>query len=123
MPTIPPFMLKQLYQRGSLRNTDTGWEFAMRNHLASATLVGLGLTCDGAAISPAALTVAQPAQDRAVPAAALSADSPLQFPVQVPTIVRVTGSHLSPGSHTLSIIADTREIGPVTIAVQDDLAG
>jgi hypothetical protein len=123
MPTIPPFMLKQLYQRGSLRNTDTGWEFAMRNHLASATLVGLSLDCDGAMIPPEALTVAQPAQDRTVPATGLSAESPLQFPVQVPTIVRVSGSHLSPGSHALSITAGTHEIGPVTIAVQDDVAG
>jgi hypothetical protein len=123
MPTIPPFMLKQLYQRGSLRNSYTGWEFAMRNHLASATLVGLSLACDGAEIAPEALTVAQPALDRAVPVAGLSAGAPLPFPIQVPTIVYVTGPRLSPGSHALSIKADTREIGPVTITVQDDLAG
>ena len=123
MPTIPPFMLKQLYQRGSLRNTDSGWEFTMRNHLASATLVGLGLVCDGAKIPPEALAVAQPSLDRVVPAADLSPDSPLQFPIQTPTIVYVAGPRLSPGSHALSITADTREIGPVTIAVQDDLAG
>jgi hypothetical protein len=95
----------------------------MRNHLASATLVGLGLTCDGVDFPPEALTVAQPALDRVVPAADLSADSPLQFPVQTPTIVRVAGPRLSPGSHALSIKADTHEIGPVIIAVQDDLAG
>jgi hypothetical protein len=123
MPTIPPFMLKQLYQRGSLRNSETGWEFTMRNHLASATLVGLSLTCDGAEIPPQALTVAQPTLDRVVPAAGLSAESPLQFPVQTPTVVRVAGPPLSPGSHALAITADTREIGPVTIAVQDDVAG
>ena len=123
MPTIPPFMLKQLYQRGSLRNTDTGWEFTMRNHLAQATLVGLGLACDGATIPAEALTVAQPSLDRVVPATDLSSDSPLQFPVQTPTVVRVAGSRLSPGNHALSITANTHEIGPVTIAVQDDLAG
>jgi hypothetical protein len=35
----------------------------------------------------------------------------------------VAGAPLAPGPHALSIRADTREIGPVTIAAQDTVAG
>ena len=121
MPTIPAAMLKQLYRRGSLCNTATGWEFTMRNHLASANLTGFALTCDSVPVPPEAVTVAQPAQQMA--AAAVSPATPLRFTVGVDTVVQVAGPHLSPGPHTLSIRADTHEIGAVTIAVQDTVAG
>jgi|SRR5579859_563764 len=131
MPTIPAAMLKQLYQRGSLRNTEgntegnieSGWQFTMRNHLAAAQLVGIGLICDGAAIPAAAISVAPSGAEAATAAGAITAEAPLRFAVGVDTVVRVAGPHLNPGPHTLSIQAHTREIGTVTIPVQDTVAG
>ncbi len=122
MPTIPAAMLKQLYKRGSLRNAGPGWEFAMRNHLASATLVGIGLTLDGVEVAPQAITVSQPEANVAVPAGAITPETPIRFPTQIATMVQVAGAPLDPGSHDLAIRADTREIGPVTIAVSDTVA-
>jgi hypothetical protein len=122
MPTIPAAMLKQLYQRGSLRNTGAGWQFTMRNHLASASLHGLAITLDGAAIPAHLVRVAQ-GEAPPTPAAGISAEAPLWFAVGVDTVVQVGGAPLAPGPHALSIRADTREIGPVTIAAQDTVAG
>ncbi len=122
MPTIPAPMLKQLYSRGSLRNTAAGWEFQMRNPLATAQLVGLGLTCDGVAVPTTAIGVHQPDLPAPRPAVAITADAPLTFTVGVTTVVQVDGPHLTSGTHTLSIRADTREIGSVTIAVSDTVA-
>jgi hydroxymethylglutaryl-CoA reductase (NADPH) len=123
MPTIPAVMLKQLYQRGSLRNTDQGWAFTMRNHLAPARLAGIHLTVDGVPILEARVTVAQGATAPPQAAAAMNAETPFSFGVGVDTVVAVAGPPLAPGPHALSIQADTREIGPVTIAVQDTIAG
>ncbi len=121
MPTIPAPLLKQLYSRGSLRNTTAGWEFQMRNSLAAAQLIGIGLTCDGMAVPVAAIVVQlDPAVPR--PAREISADAPLTFAVGVPMTVQVVGTRLTAGPHTLSIRADTREIGAVTIAVSDTVA-
>lgn len=122
MPTIPAPLLKQLYSRGSLRNTAAGWEFQMQNPLATAQLIGLGLMCDGAAVPLTALAVQQPDQPRPRPAAEITAAAPLAFPVGVTTVVQISGSHLTSGLHALSIRADTREIGSVTIAVSDSIA-
>src|SRR5438874_338654 len=117
MPTIPAPMLRQLYVRGSLRNGGPGWEFRMKNPLATAHLTGLGLTCDGSPLDPGALTIQVGAAAR--PAPAITADAPLIFAVGVETLVQVAGPPLAPGPHTLAIRADTREIGTVTIQVSD----
>ena len=122
MPTIPAPLLKQLYSRGSLRNTAAGWEFQMRNPLASAQLVGLGLMCDSVTVPTAAIGVQQPDLPAPRPAITISADAPLTFAVGVTTVVHVSGPHLTSGTHALSIRADTREIGSVTIAVSDSVA-
>ncbi len=48
MPTIPSMLLKKLYQKGSLKNTESGFEFALKNTLAPGTIVGLRtLVVDG----------------------------------------------------------------------------
>ncbi|MDQ2806503.1 MAG: hypothetical protein M3Z04_06240 [Chloroflexota bacterium] len=122
MPTIPAPLLKQLYSRGSLRNTAAGWEFQMRNPLATAQLIGIGLTCDGAAVPATAIGVQQADLPAPRPATAITADAPLAFAVGVTTVVQVSGAHLTSGPHALSIRADTREIGSVTIAVRDTVA-
>jgi hypothetical protein len=114
-------MLRQLYVRGSLRNAGPGWEFRMKNPLATAHLTGLGLTCDGAPLDAGALTI-QAAGGPARPAPAITADAPLVFAVGVDTLVQVAGPPLAPGPHTLAIRADTREIGTVTIQVSDTVA-
>ncbi len=122
MPTIPAAMLKQLYQRQSLRNTGTGWQFTIRNHLASANLIGLGLSADGGEVAPDALAVLQPGGG-ARAATGITGEAPLLFTVGVDTTVQVAGAALAPGEHTLTIRAETREIGTVMITVQDTLAG
>ena len=35
MVSVPGFLLKRLYQRGSLKNNDTGFEFQLGNRLGS----------------------------------------------------------------------------------------
>ena len=120
MPTIPPFMLKQLYVKGSLHNTESGFAFTLRNHLAPASLVGLGLAVDDAPVPGGALTVVM--NDARTPAVAITAATPALFPTNTPTHVEVTGAPLPPGPHKIALLATTREIGPVTIEVSDTVA-
>jgi hypothetical protein len=119
MPTIPPFMLKQLYIKGSLQNTATGFTLTLRNHLAPASLVGMGLAVDNTQVDPAALTVVVGAT-RTV-ATAITPDTPLRFETNTPTAVEAQAAPLAPGAHKLTLLATTREIGPVTIDVTDTI--
>ena len=120
MPTIPPFMLKQLYVKGSLRNIAGGFTLTLRNNLASATLVGIGLAVDDTQVDPAALAVV--IGDTRYPAAAITTDAPLRFETGTPTLVDALAGPLAPGDHKLTLLATTREIGPVTIEVTDSVS-
>jgi len=41
MPGVPAFLLRRLYVKGSLRNTDNGWTFTLKNSLGSGYARGL----------------------------------------------------------------------------------
>lgn len=48
MPAVPAFLLNKLYVKGSLKNTEDGFELAIKNTLAPGTIIGLGsLQIDG----------------------------------------------------------------------------
>src|SRR4051794_38980584 len=102
MPTIPPFMLKQLYVKGSLQNIGGGFRLTMRNHLAPATLIGLGLAVDDSQVDPHALAVLLGETRTLAPT--ITAATPLAFPLSTPTVLEVTGSPLAPGPHRLAIL-------------------
>src|SRR5436309_3317207 len=92
MPTIPPFMLKQLYVKGSLRNTADGFTLTLRNNLAAATLIGIGLAVDTAPVDPAGLAIVVGATR--TPAATITTETPLRFETGVPTTVEAQGAPL-----------------------------
>ena len=39
---VPSFLLANLYVKGSLKNTDSGFEFALKNIIDSTMLIGIG---------------------------------------------------------------------------------
>ncbi len=41
MPGVPAFILRRLYVKGSLRNTDSGWAFTLKNSLGSGYAKGM----------------------------------------------------------------------------------
>lgn len=119
MGLVPSFLLKKLYAKGSLKNTGGGFELAIRNTVAPATIVGLApLRVDGVEY-PLEKTIAILSDGRHVSASELSADSPLSFAVGDTVTVRVEAAPLAPGSHELIISPKTREAGELDIFAQD----
>ena len=41
MPGVPAFILRRLYVKGSLRNTESGWSFTLKNSLGSGYAKGM----------------------------------------------------------------------------------
>lgn len=41
MPGVPAFILRRLYVKGSLQNTDSGWGFTLKNSLGSGYAKGM----------------------------------------------------------------------------------
>jgi hydroxymethylglutaryl-CoA reductase (NADPH) len=118
MPTIPSMLLKKLYQKGSLKNTEGGFEFALKNTLAPGTIVGLRtLVVDGQKVDPAQIEVSF--GGKTWPAEQVSVQNPLDFAINLVVMVRVKGGQLAAGPHKIYILPNTKEVGELDIEIAD----
>jgi hydroxymethylglutaryl-CoA reductase (NADPH) len=116
---VPSFMLKKLYQKGSLKNTEGGYHLVIKNNLMDATVTKMSLTMDNSPVPVDKITIA--AGDVTVPAAEISASNTVPLKVGVEVTLSVEDAALSPGEHTLGIGATTKEFGDLDFSVTDSL--
>jgi len=121
MPAIPPFILKKLYVKGSLRAEEDGFALDLKNSIAPGTILGFkGLELDGQAVGLERVTVvSQGGEER--PAASISTEAPLSFPLGAVFTLRVAGVGLEPGSHRLAIRVTVQDVGLLDIPVADQV--
>ncbi len=121
MPAIPPFVLKKLYVKGSLRAEDDGFALDIKNTIAPATIVAFtGLDVDGQALDTAQVTLIPPSGSPC-PMSEITTKAPLLFPVGAIVTLSIAGKTLEPGSHELAIHVIVQEVGPLDIPVSDTL--
>jgi len=121
MPTIPSALLKKLYVRGSLKNTENGFEFALKNTLAPGTIVGIrSLVVDGQKVDGSRVEVAFGGKTWALEHITLQ--NPLDFVVNLVVTVRVKGAPLASGTHRILIVPNTKEVGELDIEISDEVA-
>nr|HID13613.1 hypothetical protein [Anaerolineae bacterium] len=121
MPAIPPFILKKLYVKGSLRAEGDGFAFDIRNTIAPATITAFtGLDVDGQAMDPAQVALIPPSGNPR-PMSEVSTQAPLLFPIGATVTLRVAGKTLEPGPHEIVIRVVVQEVGPLDIPVSDTL--
>jgi hydroxymethylglutaryl-CoA reductase (NADPH) len=122
MPAIPPFVLKKLYSKGSLRTEMDGFAFDLKNTIAPATITALtGLDVDDERLASAQVTVIPPdSQPRAT--SDISVETPLALPLNATITLRVAGETLRPGLHSLTIHIVVQEVGPLEIPITETLA-
>lgn len=104
---------------GSLRNTEEGFEFELKNMVAPTTFISLGpIEIDGEpyAADEVTVTASKPRQ-----ASAVSDKSPLLMPMGKVINIRIPGDALVSGEHEIIVHAVTREVGPVMIGVTENL--
>lgn len=122
MPAIPPFVLKKLYSKGSLRTETDGFAFDLKNTIAPATIIAFtGLDVDGERLAPAQVTVI-PANGQSCAASDISDETPLALPLNATITLRVAGESLRPGPHSLTIYIVVQEVGLLEIPITDTLA-
>jgi len=121
MAAIPPFVLKKLYVKGSLRAEEDGFALELKNTIAPATITGFtGLDVDGQAMDPAQVTLIPPGGNPCA-MSEVSAQAPLPFPIGATVTLRLAGHTLAPGPHALAIHVVVQEVGPLDIPVSDTL--
>ena len=119
MSSLPVFLLKKLYVKGSLKNTASGFELAIQNTIAPGTIVGmLPVVVDGEE-RPLEQTCVVIVSGEKLTSTDVSTKAPLKFAVGQKVTIQVEGSTLSAGAHKLVLSPKTKEAGTLKIPVED----
>ena len=120
---IPSLLLKRLYTVGSLRNTHAGAQFALKNRLSDAELVGVrSIAIDGLAV--ALDQVRLDLEDgRTLTLDQVSTAHPVPFPLRSTVTVQTDAPELMPAMHQIEMAIDSRPFGQLVLQVEDSLAG
>jgi hypothetical protein len=111
---VPDFVLRKIYQRGSLRETGDGrFAFTLQNPLGEATLTGPPrIVVNGIAYRP------EQVRAQGIELAQISPERPLVFRKGMSVPVELPGRLLR-GGNRIHITALTREYGEVEVYVED----
>ena len=110
MVSIPGFILRRLYVKGSLRNTDTGFEFQILNKLGSGQARRLlPLSVDGQDLSLEAC--AFHLEGEIISFQEVSKENPFAMALNKATLISARGVTLSEGSHTVGMAFEVGGFG------------
>lgn len=118
MISIPSFLLKRLYVKGSLRNNSDGFQFEIENKLGS----GYGnelkpLTLDGQPIPLENSSFQLDSSETMF--SEVSRDRPFTLPVNKRLIVKVKGITIDEGIHKIGMSFVTEGLGKLGFEVTD----
>ncbi len=120
MPYIPSSLLKKLYLKGSLLNSEAGLEFKLKNTLAPGTIVGFkALTVDGNPCPLENVYLVTSSGER--PVTGVGAKTPFFLELNKEVTLVIKGLKLEPGHHKITIKVSTKEVGDLEIPVEDEV--
>ncbi len=119
--SVPSLLLKQLYTFGSLRNTDRGVEFSIKNRLDDATITGLqSLSFDGKEVPRDKITIEL--DDGRVLTPDDLEQTPIQFPLRRTLDVIADIDPLDVGKHKIELRFSTKPFGKLKLKVEGAIA-
>ena len=118
MISVPSFLLKRLYVKGSLRNSGQGFQFELKNTLGSGygnellplTLDGQELPIEGSYFV---------INGKETPFSAVSEDNPFTLTMNKTTTIVVKGITLSEGPHKIGLSFVAKGLGKLGFEVTD----
>lgn len=118
---FPSSMLAKLFVKGSLKNTEDGFELKLKNIIDSGTLVGMGpLVIDEASYAPGVCQVK--VGEKEVGGDQITRSAPISVRAFSEIRVRVKGEPLQPGEHKLTLQVFTNEAGKLQFSVSEPLS-
>jgi hydroxymethylglutaryl-CoA reductase (NADPH) len=119
---IPGLLLQRLYTVGSLRNTDTGAQFALKNRLSDAEVTSLRrISIDGGVVSLDQVRLGLSDQRVLLPSQVDPAH-PLPFPLRSTMTVHTVMPGLANGKHEIEILFEARPFGQLHLKVEDAIS-
>jgi hypothetical protein len=118
---FPSSMLAKLFVKGSLKNTEDGFELKLKNIIDSGTLVGMGpVVVDEASFAPTTCRVK--VGEKEVVGDQITRTSPISVRAFVEIRVRVQGQPLQAGDHKVTLQVFTNEAGKLQFSVTEPLS-
>jgi len=116
---VPSLLIRQLYTFGSLKNTEVGVLFSIKNRLNDAKFTGFqSLRIDGIEI-PMDLISLDMGSGKVLAPADVSVEHPVEFPLRQIVDVQVKMEPLYKGKHEIVIYFDSRPFGKLKLKVED----
>lgn len=122
MVYIPGFLVSKVYERGSLRNNEYGFEFCFTNRMTPVRISGMrdiSLEVDGLRYSIDKLRLSLGGRFLNLSNGRL--DEVVSFARDSKLIIQVAGNQLSDGKHFIKINFITNEYGGATLKVSDTI--
>ena len=118
MVTVPGFLLRRLYVKGSLKSTPDGFQFSLKNTLGSGyarkmrplSLDGQELPMEGGFFETDGKTIAF---------AEVSEQQPFTLVLNKTIVIRVNGKPLEPGPHKIGMAFDVPGLGTLSFDFTD----
>ena len=121
MVTVPAFLLRRLYVKGSLKNNDNGFEFQLRNRLGSGYAHKLWpLTVDGAEVPPDKTYFDLEGKGTAFDA--VSKENTFTLAMNRTITIRAEGVVLEPGARKIGMGFDVPGLGTLRFDFTDVVA-
>lgn len=110
MVSVPGFLLRRLYVKGSLRATGEGLAFELRNTLGAGYARGMRpLTVDGEEAAMERTTFS--AEGRTVAFSEVSPERPFTLAMNRTTTIAAAGVRVGAGAHTIGMAFEVQGLG------------
>ena len=121
MVTVPGFLLRRLYVKQSLTNTEDGFQFELMNRLGSGYSHKVHpLTVDGAEIPIDSAEF--DLEGTSIRFDQVSEENTLTLAMNRAILVKVTGTSLEPGAHKIGMGFDAPGLGTLSFDFTDTVA-
>jgi hydroxymethylglutaryl-CoA reductase (NADPH) len=116
---IPSLLLKNLYTNGSLKNTEHGVAFSLKNRLTDAKLQRVvGVKINGNAVEVSGIDTGD---GNVQPVSAVTPENPFDFPLKKVVTLFVKSSELPVGKYTLTIAFEASPFGKLEFSIDDSI--
>jgi hydroxymethylglutaryl-CoA reductase (NADPH) len=121
MRFVPKLLLKQLYTRGSLQNTEKGLQFVIKNRLKDAQLYGVEcIAIDGTRQEMDSVELLEPNRD-AIPIQKISKSYSVDFPLKKAIVFNIKNKILKEGKYKLRFVVYAEPFGKLEFEVEDSI--
>jgi len=119
---IPSLILRQLYTSGSLENVGDGVRFDLKNRLSDAKVLRIAAVKINDGDVPLDRLTVHVGEGRQMPAADITPDAPLLFPLRKIVQIEADNGALDVGKHSIELAFETQPFGILKFKVHDAIA-